>query len=84
MSTLPWYNMLLLLLPPPPLLLLLYAAASVPICVHVSIMVFDIVAGNCCHCYSVYVTVTACNVAYEPLPFQKGECHSTKRWQEFN
>ena len=42
------------------------------ICVNVSIMVFDIVTGSCCHCYSVYVTVTAYNVAYEPLPFLNG------------
>ena len=49
-----------------------YVAASVSICVYVSIMVFDIVADNCCHCSSVYVTVTACNVAYAALPFLKG------------
>lgn len=53
------------------MLLLPYVAASVCKCVFVSVIIFGIVTGNCCHCRSANFTVTVCNVAYAALSFLK-------------
>ena len=44
-----------------------------------SSLVFDIAAGNFCHCCNVNLTIILCNVVYVALPFLNRECHSKMR-----
>ena len=57
---------------------------SVCKCMYVSVIAFDIVVGNYCHCCSINFNATVINVADEVSPFLKRECYSTGRWQELN